>query len=304
MLSLHKLEIFVAVVQEGSFSAAAGRFYMTQPAVSQHIQDLEGGLGTQLFKRGRRGVTLTPAGETLYNYTQRILKLVAEAEAAVTNVEKLNSGQLSIGATPGVSVYLLPEWVRGFRERYPKLAVSLHTDVTTGIASDVLGRRLDVGFVEGEIDEIKRRGLGWLVLSNIQLYVVVGEGHDWCQRDEVDIHMLDNHPFITRQPGSRTRIWIDSMLAQHAIKPRIVGEFDNPESIKQAVLSNMGVTILPEYAIAREQTQRLLRGLPVRNVPLQRSLKLLWDVDAPFTPITRAFLRQLSIQYPNLTEVL
>lgn len=304
MLSLHKLEIFVAVVQEGSFSAAAGRFYMTQPAVSQHIQDLEAGLGTSLFKRGRRGVTLTAAGEALYTYTQRILKLVAEAEAAVTNVEKLNSGQLAIGATPGVSVYMLPEWVGTFRGRYPKLAVSLHTDITTGIAADVLGHRLDIGFVEGELDEIKRRGLGRHVMNEIQLFVVVGEGHDWCQLEQVSIQMLDDQPFITRQQGSRTRVWIDGVLSKYNVKPRIVGEFDNPESIKQAVLSNMGATILPEYAIRHEQEQDRLRGLPVQDVPLTRSLKLVWDIDAPFTPVTRAFLRQLSQMYPSLQEIL
>lgn len=83
MLNLYKLEIFATVVQTGSFSAAAERLLMTQPAVSQHIQDLEASLGARLFQRGRRGVTLTPAGETLHSYTQEILRLLAEAENAV-----------------------------------------------------------------------------------------------------------------------------------------------------------------------------------------------------------------------------
>jgi DNA-binding transcriptional LysR family regulator len=87
MLSLYKLEIFNAVVQEGSFSRAAQRLYLTQPAVSQHIQSLESSLGTRLFKRGRRGVQLTPAGEMLHDYTRCIMRLLAEAESAITNVE-------------------------------------------------------------------------------------------------------------------------------------------------------------------------------------------------------------------------
>lgn len=304
MLSLYKLEIFVAVVRAGSFSGAASRLYMTQPAVSQHMQDLEASLGTALFTRGRRGVTLTPAGETLYDYTQRILRLVAEAENAVTDVENLREGQISIGATPGVSVYLLPEWIQAFRERYPNLNVTLQTNVTTQIVGDVIGHRLDIGFVEGELEGIQQEGLNNHVLTPIEMVVIVGKGHDWCQRDSVQTSMLDGQPFITRQPGSRTRVWIDTMLAQHGVKPRIVGEFDNPESIKHAVMSNMGVTILPEYAVRREINAQLVRALPVQDIALQRNLKLIWDATVPFTPITRALLKYLSQEYTDLSALL
>ena len=96
MLNLYKLEIFAIAAQTGSFSAAAERLLMTQPAVSQHIQDLEASLGAKLFARGRRGVTLTPAGETLHRYTQEILRLLAEAENAVTDVQNLASGQVRV----------------------------------------------------------------------------------------------------------------------------------------------------------------------------------------------------------------
>ncbi len=109
MLDLHKLNIFAAVARTGSFSAAAEQLLLSQPAVSQHVHDLEAGLGTRLFERGRRGVMLTPAGAQLYDYAQAIFRLVAEAESAVTDVANLAAGQLAVGATPGVSVYLLPE---------------------------------------------------------------------------------------------------------------------------------------------------------------------------------------------------
>ena len=114
MLDLHKLEIFLRVVREGSFSRAAESLLMTQPAVSQHIQDLEAQLGTQLFVRERRGVSLTTEGETLHGYATRILQLMAEAENAVTDVTQLAGGSVSVAATPGISVYLLPEWVQAF----------------------------------------------------------------------------------------------------------------------------------------------------------------------------------------------
>ncbi|MAU08503.1 MAG: LysR family transcriptional regulator [Anaerolineaceae bacterium] len=304
MLSLYKLEIFASVVQYGSFSAAAAQLHMTQPAVSQHIHDLERHVGTSLFNRGRRGVTLTEAGTTLFDYTQRILRLVAEAEASVTNVENLVSGQLSVGSTPGVSVYLLPEWLQGFRGRYPNLGASLTTNTTTHIINDVLSHQLDIGFVEGELDDLQTDDLGFHVLAPIDLLLVVGEDHPWHKVDTISIEELDDHPFVTRQPGSRTRIWIDHILRQHHVKPRIVAEFDNPEAIKQSVMSNLGVTILPEYAVRREIKGKLLYGLNIQNVPLERNLKIIWDANLPYTPVARAFLQFLSTGYPSIEELL
>lgn len=304
MLSLYKLEIFAAVVQSGSFSAAAQRLYMTQPAVSQHIQDLEASLGTILFIRGRRGVTLTAAGETLFDYTQRILHLVAEAESEVTNVENLANGQINIGATSGVSVYLLPDWINSFRAQYPTLNVSLQTAVTTQTVVDVLEHKLDIGFVEGELEKIQRKGLGSLVLRPVDLVIVVGREHPWHERESVSIAMLDQCRFITRQPGSRTRSWLDQLLAQHGITPHVVGEFDNQEAIKQAVIANMGSAILPDYAVEREAEAGLLRMLPVDDIELTRRISLIWDTKAPFTPVTRALLAHLSSIFPQMAELI
>lgn len=304
MLSLYKLEIFATVVQAGSFSAAAQTFPMTQPAVSQHIQDLENSLGTALFIRGRRGVTLTAAGETLYDYTQRILKLVAEAESQVTNVENIVSGQLTIGATPGVSTYLLPDWLSGFREKFPQLNVALQTGVTTKNIQAVMEHRLDVAIVEGELDKINRKGLGNLVLRPVDMVMVVGQGHAWSKRDIVALSELDGQNFIARQANSRTRVWTDSVLNKAGVKPKIVAEYDNQEAIKQSVMSNMGVAIMPDYSIDRELEAGLMRSISIENVMLQREIKLLYDETMPFTPVGRALLLYLAEIFPQLSDLL
>jgi LysR family transcriptional regulator, low CO2-responsive transcriptional regulator len=304
MLSLYKLEIFAVVVQAGSFSAAAQRLYMTQPAVSQHIQDLESSLGTSLFLRGRRGVSLTPAGEKLYDYTQMILRLVAEAESEVTNVENISARQISIGATPGVSVYLLPEWLRGFRDKFPNLNIAVQTSITTDHITGVMDHTLDIGFVEGELDRVQRKGLGYLGLRPVTLLVVVGAQHPWANRASVTLDMLNNQPFITRQLNSRTRVWMDNLFAEHRVTPHIIAEFDNQEAIKQAVMSNMGVTILPDYAVVHEKIAGLLHTLPVEGVDLQRELKLIYDAEAPFSPIARALLVHLSALFPQIRSIL
>lgn len=303
MLSVYKLEIFSVVVDEGSFSAAGERLHMSQSGVSQHIQDLENQLGTRLFKRGRRGVTLTAAGETLYDYTRSILRLVAEAEGAVTNVENLTSGQISIGTTPGISLYLLADWIQSFRVRFPNLMVTLMTDITSQIVSAVLEHRLDVGFVEGEINRVSDIRLGQIPLKEIEQFVLVGPGHPLWSEPSILLQDLDGQPFITRQPNSDTRIWIDRIFSDAKVEPHIVAELDNPESIKRAVISGMGLTILPEYAFKEEELQGRVRALPISDHRLRRSLKLVWDEDIACSPITKAFLTHLSEHYPRLVEV-
>ncbi|MBZ0291276.1 MAG: LysR family transcriptional regulator [Anaerolineae bacterium] len=300
MLNLYKLEIFAMVVQAGSFSAAATHLYITQSAVSQHIHDLESGLGTQLFTRGPRGVELTPAGEKLYDYAQRILRLVAEAENAVTDVENLAGAQVSLSSTPGVSVYLLPDWLQGFRARFPNTVLSLATGITPQIVIDVLNHKLDLGFVEGETDEFTDPALGQVVLRETQLHLIVGAAHSWWDEETVSPAALNDQPFIMRQRNSGTYTWATHIFRDYHMNPRIVAELDNPEAIKRAVMSGMGISILPDYVIGDEPG---LRTVKIDGVTLRRSIKLIWNRELPCSPLARALLTHLSQDFPQLLTI-
>lgn len=304
MLKLSKLEIFIVVSEEGSFSAAAQRLHLSQPAVSRHMQELEDALGIRLFKRQRRGVSLTPGGHILLKYTEKILWLIHQAEGELTDVRQLAMGQVRVGATPGVSVYLLPPWTRSFTTQYPNLTVGSRTGTTSRVIDDLLTGRADLGVVEGELEDVLRERIESVILRDIELVLVVGKDHEWWTTDLIEADSLRNHPFVTRQPGSRTRVWIDSTLNRRGIEPRLVAEFDNPEAIKEAVMSGVGVTILPTYAVARERDADLLRAKPIVDLHLERQLKLLWDSSRPFSPVTRAFLGHLSQTFPNVSKIL
>ena len=300
MLNLYKLEIFNRVAIDGSFSQAAEHLLLSQPAISQHIRDLEASLQSDLFIRGNRGVTLTPAGETLLDYTRWILRLVAEAESAVLEIDQLANAQIAIGATPGAGVYLLPEWIQSFNKRFPDLATSMQTDTTAHIAADIGARKLDLGFVEGEL--AIEPPLSALILSEIELFVIVGSKHPWAGLRQIEMQSLHGHPFITRPPGSQTRTWIDQLLAQHGVQPHLIAEFDNPEAIMQAVASGLGVTILPDWGLDGNLTGPKLHRLVIKDLALRRMLKLLWNADAPFKPVSRAFLSHLADEFPQLTQ--
>ncbi len=302
MLDSRKLEIFNAVVEAGSFSRAAESLYLSQSAVSQHIQELEATLGTKLFERQARGVHLTASGEILRDYTRCILNLLIEAENTIMNVEAVSSGQLRIGATPGIGGYVLPDWIQPFRVRYPQLMVSLQTDVTTRIMAAILNRALDIGFIEGELDD--HDALEVLVLESIPQRVVVGQHHPWYGQPAVTVEELRGQPLIVRPLHSQTRIWLEQLLARHAISPTIAAELDSPEAIKQAVIAGMGISVLPEYVIRRERDLGLIHLLTVDGANMQRDLKLVWATRTALNPIVRAFLLHLSNQYPQVNQPL
>jgi DNA-binding transcriptional LysR family regulator len=300
MLNLNKLEIFAAVVRTGSFSAAAQQLLLTQPAVSQHVQDLEASLGTRLFVRGRRGATLTPSGARLAEYARAIFQLVAEAQNAVTEVEHLAAGQMQIGATPGISVYLLPEPIQEFHSRYPKLQVAVQTGITPQIMDDLRLGKLDVGLIEGELDGPLHGALGVQLLQVVEQWVAVGPKHPWWGQAAVALAELDGQSLILRQRSSQTRIWLDGVLQQRGLHPHIGAEFDNVESIKRAVIRSASVTILPAYAVQQEVESGRLWLLHVAGEPLQRTLKIVWNRETYTSPVVAAFLRCLRRYLPEL----
>jgi DNA-binding transcriptional LysR family regulator len=300
MINLNKLEIFTVVARAGSFSAAAEQLLMTQPAVSQHVQDLEASLGTRLFARGRRGVTLTSAGSTLHGYARAIFDLVAEAENAITDVEHLATGHITVGATPGISVYLLPEPIQEFHSHYPKLGVTVATGITPQILADLRAGRLAFGLIEGEVDEPADSVVAVQPLQVVDQWLIVGPKHRWWGQAQVALAALRDETFIMRQRSSQTRIWLDGVLHQYGIQPRIGAEFDNVESIKRAVMYSTSITLLPEYAVRPDVETGRLWMLSIAGEPLQRTLKLVWNREGYLSPVTRAFLTCLRRYLPEL----
>jgi DNA-binding transcriptional LysR family regulator len=304
MLDFYKLQIFTTVAQEGSFSAAAERLYITQSAVSQHVKALELRLGRTLFQRGQRGVKLTSHGEILLRYAQQIFALLDEAENALIDVEKLTEGRLSIGATPGISIYLVPDWVQRFRAEYPQLSVSLKTGVTAQVVADVLEQKVELGFIEGELEDLKPSRLNVVALEEVEQMVVVGFKHPWWDREAVQIEDLHGQSSIVRPPESQSRIWLDDAMRQHGIELMIGAEFDNLESIKWAVVAGRCLTVLPKYVVQNEVEQGLIHLVPIVGQPLKRVLKLISVRGVTFSALERAFLKVLSLDYSALAQLL
>ncbi len=301
MLDLHKLEIFNIVTMEGSFSRAAERLLLSQPAVSQHIRDLESALSTELFVREHRGVRLTPAGITLLDYSKCLLRLAAEAESAVTNVHAITDGTLRIGASAGPGTYLLPEWLQAFHGRYPQVTISIGTGSTAEVVEAVGDGETELAIVEGE--RINHTLVYSMILQEIQSLVVLPPSHPWAERISIPVAALANEPFIAPARGDEGRAWLANSLGSHEITPQIVAELDTIEAIKKSVRAGLGITILPHCAIRDELAAGDLMALPLSDALIQRTLKLIWARTIPLKPTARAFLTFLADRYPQVVQV-
>jgi DNA-binding transcriptional LysR family regulator len=292
------------VYEQESFNRAGQELLMAQSAVSKHIQDLEASLGTVLFERSSRGVRPTKAGELLYEYALKMLRLLAEAEREIIHISQLQDRQLNVGTTPGVSVYLLPPWFQKFQLAYPNIRVSLQTILTQEVVKGVLVGRYDLGFLEGELQELDQDMLGKMRLSEIEYFVSVDASHPWSNRETISVSELADQPFINRQPSSRTRRWLEQKLDEYDIHLRNIAELDSPGTIKYALLSKMGVSILPKYAVEREIERNELHLLRIDALRLTRPLLMVWNKNQPFNPIQRAFVTLIAETIPQIQILL
>ena len=302
MLDLHKLDIFAVVAAEGSFSRAADRLTLSQPAVSQHMRDLEAALSVELFVREHRGVSLTPAGVTLLDYSKCLLRLAAEAESAVTNFNQITDGTLRIGASGGPGAYLLPEWLHAFHQRYPSLTLAIATATTAESVAAVERGEVELAIVEGE--RIDHTAVHTLILQDVESLVVVHPEHPWAERQAVPVADLGTEPLVAPAAGSEGRDWLIGSLSGHGVQPRIVAELDSMEAIKKAVRAKLGVAVLPHCAIRDELAHGDLVALPLADALIGRTLKLVWSRVLPFKPTARAFLTFLADIYPQIVNVI
>jgi DNA-binding transcriptional LysR family regulator len=304
MITLHKLKLFIVVYERRSLNQAAQELYMAQSAVSQNIQRLEAALGVPLFERSPRGVQPTPAGEALYPYAWRILALLAEAERAIMLMSEKQA--LNVVATPGVSVYRLPDWLQRFQRGQVNVSVSLQTALTAEVVREVLAGRYDLGFLEGELEELDQPTLGRMRVEDIEYFVTVRADHPLASQTTLSINELSQLPLINRQPTSRARRWLETRLQAYGVVVRSMAELDSPGAIKYALLSEgqLGFALLPRYAVEREAERGELALLRLDETDLKRPLLLVWDKRQPFTPIQRAFIALLAQDAPHLQILL
>ncbi len=284
-VTLHKLRIFQLVHEKGSLNQSALALNMSQAAVSQHIRNLEAALDTKLLVRSPHGVRPTAAGDVLYKRSNEILQLVQQIGIDLNALREDKPHHLMLGATPGAGAYVLPVWLAEFQKRFPQVTMSSQTQMTRETVHSVLDERVDFGVTLGAVDDLAEQHLAQHILWDVDYVAIVPPNHPWATKSKVTPEELRQEPFIARQKDSRSRRWLASLFGDLTI----CAELDSPFATKQAVLNEIGMSILPSYTVRGELERGELIGVEIEGAQLTRPLLLLWRRDRPFSAAQTAF---------------
>jgi DNA-binding transcriptional LysR family regulator len=284
-MDLFQLETFLAVAEERSFSRAATRLHRTQPAVSQVIRKLEGDLGELLFERASRDGTLTAAGELLREYAQRMIGLRHEATSALKELRSLDRGRLLLTANEYTCLYLLPV-LDEFRKRCPQLGVTVQRSLATKIPDELLLRNVEFGVMSYRPDEHFR---------SIQVYCdelafVVSPRHPLARKRSLSIRDLGKEAFVAHNVPSPLRRKVIETFTAHKTPLNMVIELPSLEAIKRFVAGGNGVAFAPGLTVQPELDSGALVKIPVKELQIQRTLRLVYRRQANLSHAGIAFL--------------
>lgn len=270
-MDLAQLETFLAIVDERSFSRAAGRLHRTQSAVSQSVRRLEDDLGERLFERGRRDGTLTAAGEVLRGYAERLLRLRGEATSAVEQLRSLQRGRLLMAANEYTSHLLLPVLSK-FRRTSPQVEVVVQRSLASRIPEQILDRTVELGVLSFQPEQ---EGLTSITVYDDDVTLVVGQHHPLAKAGSVPVRELGTENFIGHAVASPLRRDVTALFERLKTPLHMGVQLPSLEAVKQMVAHGEGVAILPGLAI----WQDLIRGDLVRvHVPELDWKRRIWVV--------------------------
>jgi DNA-binding transcriptional LysR family regulator len=286
-LDLGQLEAFVQVANQRSFSRAAEALFLTQPSVTARIQALERDLGERLFERSGRGVRLTEVGAVFLPHAERVLQALSGGRDAIDSLRNLQSGSLILASATTVSTYILPGVLKTFRDRFPRVEVS----VRTGRSEQVLGMLLQDEAQVGLVRAVYHQDIETKGLVEDELILVANARHELAGRGSVTVEQLGDHPFIFFDRNSSYYSLAQGIFRQHGVVPRIQMELDSMEATKKMVEEGLGIAMLPRIALERELDAGILREIPITGMPNPtRQIALICRRNRPLGPVAQAFV--------------
>nr|YP_009297155.1 LysR transcriptional regulator [Porphyridium sordidum]AOM66498.1 LysR transcriptional regulator [Porphyridium sordidum] len=276
--TIDQLRILKAIATEGSFKRAADSLYISQPAVSLQIQNLERQLNVPLFDRAGKKACLTEAGDLLLRNGTRILAMCEETCRALEDLQNLHGGSLIVGASQTTGTYLMPRLIGLFRQQYPQVIVQLQVHSTRRIAWSVANGQIDLAVIGGEIPAELKQTLQITSYAEDELALILPKSHPFSKYQNIKKEDLYRLRFITLDTHSTIRKVIDKILNQHGIdssRLTVEMELNSIEAIKNAVQSGLGVAFVSVSAIAKELELGILHWAKIENVTVKRMLSIL-----------------------------
>ncbi|MCR8869040.1 LysR family transcriptional regulator [Bacillus sp. AFS026049] len=272
-MKLENLKMFCLVVDEGSISQAARLSFLSQPAVTRQIHQLENYYNTLLFDREEGRLRVTEAGKLLYPFAKAIVNDFNHSKEVIQQSTGKYNANLIVGASLTIGEYLLPSLLGRFKKQQPEIKVTLTIKNTPRVLEDLSNDVIDLALVEGLVENTD-----FIVdkFAEDELILVCPSDHPWKDRKEIQLEELGNERMIWRESISGTRLIVENMLREYGVLEKIESymEIGSTQAIKSAVEAGLGISILPRLTVARELEQGFLREVNIYRINMARNLWL------------------------------
>lgn len=286
-MNLNQLRVFAAIAAEGTFTAAARRLNVSQPAVSKQLGELEGAVGMALVDRLPRGVHLTEAGLVLVAHAERIFSAEAAAEADLAALAGLSRGRLRVGASTTIGSYLMPQLFGHFRREYPQVQLELEIANTEVIQRALVSGELDLAMTEGFVPPAT---LQVQVVHEDELILIAAPDHALSSAGQAAPSDLEQVPFIARERGSGTRDVIEAAFAERGLTVTPTMALGSTEAVKNAVIAGLGVAMVSRLTVELEVSSGRLVHVGTPGLSVRRALHLLTHQRRHPSPAATRFL--------------
>lgn len=258
-MTIKHMRILVEVCKKNSMTLAAQSLYMSQPAVSLAIREMEDYYGVKLFERISRKLYLTAAGERVYQYASHIVALFEDLETQIKNWD--NIGSIRVGASMTVGVHYMPDLIEKFQEKYPSIETKVTVNSSDVLEEKILQNELDFAVIEGPVHS---ENLVSETIHEEALCLICGKKHPFAQKKIVKISELMGQRFLLREKNSGTRQVVDSLFLLHGLNLEPYWESTSTLALIHAVSRGIGISIVPaqfvtslknEYPVATFQTE-------------------------------------------------
>jgi len=281
------LAAFLEIADAGSFSGAAARLHLSQPAISKRVAGLEERLGTRLFDRIGRRVMLTEAGRTLLPYARRVREDLEDGRRALSHLSPQLQGRLAIGTSHHIGLHRLPTVLKSFAHAHPDVDLDIQFMDSEVACEAVLAGKLELGIVT--LPATPLPGLESQRIWPDPLAVVVSPEHALARRKRVSLAELARHPAVLPDAATYTHRIIKAELAKHGVEPRVRLATNYLETLKMLVGIGLGWSVLP-----RSMLDASVRALSIPGFAPARSLGAVWHRKRTLSAPARRLLDHLA----------
>ena len=266
-MDLHQLRGFYEIARTRSFTRAADKLFLSQPAISLQVKALEDELGEPLFDRKRREIRLTEAGEVLFKYVQQVFDGLENARNEIAALHNEVRGRLVVGTSDTNCTYILPDVLEEFRRCYPGVDLDIRNRISSEIANLVAADGVDIGLVTLPV---RHRDVQEHTLLQRQDVLICRPDHCLGWRKRIRLADITSFPLLVLERGSTSRQLLDAALVKEKVSPPIAMELGGIEVLKRFVEIGLGLAIVPEVAVAQEVERGQLHAVQISGLSASR----------------------------------